>query len=214
MRPNAKMLTLGAVGLLVTAVVGFVLAVLLISWFSNPPFGLGNAPPQPVAFPHTVHAGAPQEGGMGIQCEFCHRNVTRGEAATVPAVESCLFCHKQITGRTETAMAEIAKVRTSFENQEPINWERVNRMPDHVRFVHEAHIRFFTDPDPNLTRVLINGQTADGPLTVQQTCSVCHGEVASMTVVKPKMFQSLKMGTCVDCHRNNNVPTDCTVCHK
>jgi hypothetical protein len=24
----------------------------------------------------------------------------------------------------------------------------------------------------------------------------------------------LKMGTCVDCHRDNNAPTDCTFCHK
>ncbi|MCH7605779.1 MAG: hypothetical protein IH962_01365 [Chloroflexi bacterium] len=213
MRLNAKILTLGAVGLLVTGVVGFVLVVLLISWFSNPPFGLGNAPPQPIAFPHTVHAGTSPDG-MGIQCEFCHRNVTRGEAATVPAVEQCLFCHKNIEGRTETAKAEIAKVRASFEKQEPINWERVHRMPDHVRFVHEAHIRFFTDPDLEITRYLINGEPTNEPLTVQETCTVCHGDVASMTVVKPKRFQSLKMGTCLDCHRNNNVPTDCTVCHK
>ena len=214
MRPSAKLLTLGVVGLLVTVVVGFVTVVLLISWFSNPPFGLGNAPPQPVAFPHTVHAGSPQEGGMGIQCEFCHRNVTRGEAATVPALEQCLFCHKEIGGTTETAKAEIAKVRQSFDLNQPIDWERVHRLPDHVRFIHEAHIRFFTNPDTQLTRRLINGESTNQPLTVQETCSVCHGDVASMTVVKPKQGQSLKMGTCLDCHRNNNVPTDCTVCHK
>ena len=214
MRPSAKILTLGVVGLLVTVVVGFVLVVLLISWFSNPPFGLGNAPPQPVAFPHTVHAGSPESGGMGIQCEFCHRNVTRGAAATVPAVEQCLFCHKEIDGQTATARAEIAKVRQSFKDDAPIDWERVHRLPDHVRFIHEAHIRFFTDPDPQITRRLIDGERTNRPLTVQQTCSICHGDVASMTVVKPKRFQSLKMGTCLDCHRDNNVATDCTVCHK
>jgi len=78
-RVTGKIVALGAVGLGVTGILGFVLVVLLISWFSNPPFGLGNAPPQPVAFPHTVHAGATADGGMGIQCEFCHRNVTKGE---------------------------------------------------------------------------------------------------------------------------------------
>ena len=205
---------MGGVGLVVTVIVGFVIAVLLISWFSNPPFGLGNAPPQPIAFPHTVHAGLPADGGMGIQCEFCHRNVTKGEAATVPAVEQCLFCHKTVGGSTETAMAEIAQVRQIFEDGLAINWERVHRLPDHVRFVHEAHIRFFTSPDPEITRTLIDGQEINEPLTVQQTCSVCHGDVAAMTVVQPKRFQSLKMGTCLDCHRDNNVATDCTVCHK
>ena len=119
MLPSAKMLTLGLVGLTVTVVMGFLIAVLLISWFSNPPFGLGNAPPQPVAFPHTVHAGPTVEGGMGIQCEFCHRNVTRGAAATVPAVEQCLFCHKTIEGQKPSAQAEIATVRQSFEDNDP-----------------------------------------------------------------------------------------------
>ena len=205
MLPSAKMLTLGLVGLTVTVVMGFLVAVLLISWFSNPPFGLGNAPPHPVAFPHTVHAGTAAEGGMGIQCEFCHRNVTRGAAATVPAVEQCLFCHKTIEGQAATAQAEIAKVRQSFEENDPINWERVHRLPDHVRF--------FTDPDQPM-RTGIDGENLSQPLSVSQTCSVCHGDVASMTEVQPKQGQSLKMGTCLDCHRNNNVATDCTVCHK
>ena len=84
MRLDAKMLTLGLVGLTVTVVVGFLLVVLLISWFSNPPFGLGNAPPQPVAFPHTVHAGAVEEGNMGIQCEFCHRKRHQGRRGNGP----------------------------------------------------------------------------------------------------------------------------------
>ena len=97
---KGKMLALSAVGLGLTSIVGFVVVVLLISWFSNPPFGLGNAPHQPVAFPHTIHAGSPADGNMGIQCEFCHRNVTKGAAATVPAVEQCLFCHKEVTGAT------------------------------------------------------------------------------------------------------------------
>ena len=122
-----------------TVIIGFVLVVLFISWFSNPPFGLGNASAQPVAFPHTVHV---EENG--IQCEFCHRNVTKGDAATVPAVEQCLFCHKDIAGRDVQAETEIAKVQQFFADEEPIDWERVHRMPDHVRFVHEAHIRFFT----------------------------------------------------------------------
>ena len=208
------MLAAGLVGLGVTAIVGFLVVVLFISWFSNPPFGLGNAPPQPVAFPHDVHAGPVSEGGMAIQCEFCHRNVTKGEEATVPAVEQCVFCHKVAEGRDDNAKAEILKVSQAFADDTPINWERVHRMPDHVRFVHEAHIRFFTDPETSGVRTLINGEKINEPLTVSQTCSVCHGEVAAMTEVQPKQGQSLKMGTCLDCHRQNNVPTDCTVCHK
>ena len=86
MKPSANIIPFVLVGLVVTGIVGFIVAILMISWFSNPPFGLGNAPPQPIAFPHTVHAGSVEEGGAGIQCEFCHRNVTKGASATVPAV--------------------------------------------------------------------------------------------------------------------------------
>ena len=196
-----------------TVIVGFVLVVLFISWFSNPPFGLGNASAQPVAFPHTVHV---EENN--IQCEFCHRNVTKGDAATVPAVEQCLFCHKDISGRDGGAQTEIAKVQQYFDDEEPIDWERVHRLPDHVRFVHEAHIRFFTS-DTNTDgasgmRFDINGDPVNQALTITETCSICHGDVGSMDEVQPKAGQSLKMGTCLDCHRVNNVPTDCTICHK
>ena len=211
---KGKMLALSAVGLGLTSIVGFVVVVLLISCCSNPPFGLGNAPPQPVAFPHTIHAGSPADGNMGIQCEFCHRNVTKGAAATVPAVEQCLFCHKEVTGATQSATAEIQKVRTAFADGNPIDWERVHRLPDHVRFVHEAHIRFFTDAENSSIRTSINGEKLAAALSVPETCAICHGDEASMTEVQPKRFQSLKMGTCLDCHRENNAPTDCTVCHK
>ena len=208
MMPSRKMLPLMVAGGVATVIMGFVVVVLLISWFSNPPFGLGNAPTQPIAFPHTVHVAE-----NNIQCEFCHRNVTKGAAATVPAVETCLFCHKDIDGGTVTAQEEIHKVRMAFETDTPINWERVHRLPDHVRFIHEAHIRYFTDETIGV-KYGINGEELTKSPDVAQTCTICHGDVANKEVVQPKTGQSLKMGTCVDCHRVNNISTDCTVCHK
>jgi len=206
--PSRKMLPLVVAGGVATVIMGFVVVVLLISWFSNPPFGLGNAPDQPIAFPHTVHGAE-----NNIQCEFCHRNVTKGAAATVPAVETCLFCHKDIDGGTVTGQEEINKVRTAFETDTPINWERVHRLPDHVRFIHEAHIRYFTDETIGV-KYGINGEELTESPDVAQTCTICHGDVANKEVVQPKTGQSLKMGTCVDCHRVNNSSTDCTICHK
>jgi hypothetical protein len=214
------MLPLALVGLIVTVIVGFIVGVLVISWFSHPPFGLGNAPPQPIAFPHTVHAGSPEQGGVGIQCEFCHRNVTKGEAATVPAVENCLFCHQKINhdnavGETPVNLREIQRVVDRFNDDTPINWERVHRLPDHVRFIHEAHIRFLTQGESRTVTLPIGDeQPMELPLPVGEACSVCHGNVAGMTEVQAMAGQSLKMGTCVDCHKVNNVATDCTICHK
>lgn len=220
MRPSANIIPLALVGLVVLGITGFVVYILMVSWFSDPPFGLGHAPPQPIAFPHTVHAGSPQDGGAGIQCEFCHRNVTKGAAATVPASETCLFCHAQINeanleGATAVNLMEIQRVIDRFNDNNPIDWERVHRLPDHVRFIHEAHIRFLTQADPQtVTFPLGDRQPRNLPLPVEESCAVCHGDVASMVEVQPAEGVSLKMGTCVDCHQVVNVATDCTICHK
>ena len=211
-------------GLVVTAIVAFILVVLFISWFSNPPFGWGNAPDQPIAFPHTVHAGSVEEGGHAIQCEFCHRNVTTGAAATVPAVEVCVICHKQVNGSNVVSsevppetLINIQRVLDRHEDKppRPIDWERVHRLPDHVRFIHEAHIRFLTQGEERtVTLPMGDEKPMNLPVSVPEACSVCHGDVAQMEVVQPQDGQSLKMGTCLDCHRENNVSTDCTICHK
>jgi hypothetical protein len=134
--------------------------------------------PQPVAFPHTVHVQALQ-----LDCQFCHRGAATQAAATVPAVEQCMFCHK-VAGHNRP---EVQKVLAAWQNREPINWLRVYRVPDHVHFVHEAHINAGFD------------------------CSVCHGQVGQMQVVQHA--RDLRMGDCITCHQQNNAPTDCTTCH-
>jgi hypothetical protein len=42
-------------------------------------------------------------------------------------------------------------------------------------------------------------------------CATCHGDVKAVRQVE--QVRTLKMGDCVDCHRANNAPTDCAVCH-
>ena len=226
--PTRQLIPLAIAGFVVTAIVAFILVVLFISWFSNSPFGWGNAPDQPIPFPHTVHAGSVEEGGHAIQCEFCHRNVTTGAAATVPAVEVCVICHKQINGSNVTAgareqieelnpdqLVNIQRVLDKHTEGRPIDWERVHRMPDHVRFVHEAHLRFLTQGEPRQVTLPVGDEKPMNlPVTTAEACSVCHGDVAHMQEVQPQQGQSLKMGTCLDCHRENDVSTDCTICHK
>ena len=55
--------------------------------------------------------------------------------------------------------------------------------------------------------------TYDHRLDVKEspTCEQCHGDVAAM--VQVEQVESLKMGQCVDCHRDNGAPTDCAACH-
>lgn len=178
-------------GLVGFAVVVLVVAFILRAWLATPfeVFGFGQPPEQPIDFPHTKHVEV-----AGIDCTFCHRNAVDGSAATVPAVEQCMFCHKIIEGTDRPG--EVAKVVQAAEDGTPINWERVHRLPDHVRFKHEPHLTYFTQ---------VEGQQASN------VCSTCHGDVGSMETVR--QVRTLKMSDCVDCHRENSAPTDCTACH-
>ena len=200
-KPSMKMLPFALVGLGTTVIVLLAVLFLLQAWWSNPipVLGFGDAPDQPIAFPHTTHV-----ADAGIQCEFCHRNVAQGDAASVPAVEQCLFCHQTIVGTSNLEIAKLLEYGgldpTGQEDPliepQPIEWARVHRLPDTVQFAHEPHIRFFS-----------LGQGME----TAQVCAICHGDVAQMEQVE--QVRSLKMGDCVNCHQDNDAPTDCTTCH-
>lgn len=192
-RPSGrKLLLFGILGLggLVGLVVTIGISVFVVTaWFGLPlaAFGMNDGPEQPIAFPHPVHV-----QDIGLDCTFCHRNVTEGAAASIPAVGLCMTCHLT----TGDDLPEVEKLRNFHSSGTPIDWVRVHRVPDHVNFVHEPHIRRFAQDYEN---------GAAG------TCQLCHGDVGGM--VKVKQVRSLKMGDCVDCHRDNEAPTDCTTCH-
>ena len=155
-----------------------------VTWLTQ----AADGPEQPIEFMHTVHVEQ-----NDIDCVFCHRNVETGAEATIPAIEQCMMCHKVINGENPKVenplhIAEIAKLQAHWENQEPIDWVRVHVIPDHVRFVHASHIKAGFE------------------------CATCHGDVGSMERVK--QVRSLNMGDCLACHRENNAPTDCTICHR
>ncbi|MBI4340065.1 MAG: cytochrome c3 family protein [Chloroflexi bacterium] len=211
-KARSHFLILGSlVGLGGLVVLGAVVFFLGNAWFGLPVNA--QAPVQPIAFPHTVHAGTEASGGVGIDCTFCHRNVDKGPTATVPSVQQCMFCHSKITGAgsaSPTAETEITKLRDASAAGEPVNWIRVHRLPDHVQFVHDVHITYLMANPGKIVNVtpVIN---PDGTADAGQTCSTCHGDVAKMAAVQ--QVRALKMGDCVDCHRQNNAYTDCAACH-
>ena len=193
-KPSGKRIALfsalGIGGLAVLAAVAALFLWVMFAWFTIPPAS-GEGPEQPIDFPHTTHV---EE--LGLDCVFCHREVETSAQASIPAVALCMTCHQAVDGSDEDAMAEIQKLQDAYEEGDPIEWTRVHRVPDHVHFVHEAHIKYFTERDGVETAAV---------------CSTCHGDVGGME--KVKQVESLKMADCVECHRENDAPTDCTTCH-
>ncbi len=208
-------LGLGSLG--VVALGGAVLAFIITAWLGQPipVLGFDQTVEQPIPFPHTIHAGSGtytnstggQVQGLGADCTFCHRTVTSQANAGVPAVQFCAYCHQVIGGEDSEPLTQIRTAAGIIgDNPHPIDWKRVHRMPDHVRFVHEPHIRYLmANPDK------IANTTSGVNIGASAVCSTCHGDVASMDQVA--QVEPLKMGQCVNCHRDNEAPTDCASCH-
>lgn len=208
-------LGLGSLG--VVAVIGAVLAFVITAWLGQPipVLGFDQSVEQPIAFPHTIHAGnavytnstGEQVQGLGMDCTFCHRTVTSQANAGVPPVQFCAYCHQVIGGEESEPLTQVRMAAGIVGDEpHPIDWKRVHRMPDHVRFVHEPHIRYLTNHPEAVTN-----STSGVSMGAAGVCSTCHGDVAAMEEVA--QVEPLKMGQCVNCHRDNNAPTDCASCH-
>ena len=209
---------LGFGSLGVVAVMGAVLAFVITAWLGQPipVLGFDQKIEQPIPFSHTIHAGTgvyenslgDQVQGLGMDCTFCHRTVTTQANAGVPPVQFCAYCH-QVIGKDESEPLTQIRMAAGVIGDEPhpINWKRVHRMPDHVRFVHEPHIRYLTANPQAVTNTTSGVKTGAAGV-----CSTCHGDVASMSKTVTQV-EPLKMGQCVNCHRDNNAPTDCASCH-
>lgn len=159
-----------------------VTAVLARAYFLSPTWQPREE--QPIAFPHTRHAQV-----AGLECQYCHRTVNDEAFAGMPALELCMDCHQSIDNGSE----QLDVLYEHFNNSEPINWKKIHDMPDHVQFVHSAHIDYGFE------------------------CSECHGDVGAPEdeggINYIEQVRDLRMGDCIDCHKQHGAPTDCSTCH-
>lgn len=122
---------------------------------------------QPVPFSHRHHVNE-----LGIDCRYCHINVEQSQSAGMPTSETCMNCHSQIW--KDSPMLE--PVRESFRTGKPVQWTRVNRVPDFVYFDHSIHV-------------------ARGV-----ACTTCHGPIQKMPLAWRQA--SMQMSWCLQCHRH------------
>jgi len=158
-------------------------AVALTQPSAAPPFR-AKGPAQPINFSHQIHAGK-----LGMNCLYCHSSAEKSSIANIPAVSTCMGCHKMV----RADQPEIQKLAGYFERNEQVQWVEVYSLPAHVKFNHKRHVK------------------------AGLACQQCHGPVETMPVLY--QYPSLKMGWCVSCHRQRlddpKFPTsmDCLICH-
>ena len=160
--------------------------------------GIGYQPEQPIAFSHKLHA-----GDMAIDCQYCHIGVEKSRVASVPALNVCMGCHSL----ARVDKPEIQKLTQYYNENKPLPWKRIHRVPDFAYFNHSVHVN----------KGII--------------CQDCHGEVQNMDTVANNKFKSIgqvnsfTMGACLECHRTaqakfpnlpnlNKGPENCGTCHR
>jgi Cytochrome c7 and related cytochrome c len=165
--------------------------VLCVGWYTQPDrFVRGYQPAQPIPYSHQLHAGT-----LRIPCLYCHSGALKSRVAGIPTVDKCMNCHKV----TRVDRPDIKRLTAINNSGEPLRWERIHSLPDHVYFDHRPHVHA-------------------GIL-----CQTCHGEVQTMQVVY--QYMSMRMGNCLGCHRSpqDALPADskiargpenCYACHR
>lgn len=156
-------------------------------------YNVGYQPTQPINFSHELHAGK-----MGIDCQYCHTGVAKGRQAVIPAANTCMNCHS--VARKDKP--EIIKLTSFYNEDKPIPWERIHKLPEHVYFNHSVHVNKGLE------------------------CKECHGQVQNMA--KVAQVKSFMMSDCLACHRSapekyphlvnltglKKGPENCSACHR
>lgn len=140
------------------------------------------AVPQPIAFNHRLHI-----EDEGLECGFCHEYVQVSAHAGLPGEEICAECHDTAQGDSE----EAARVTAMIEQGDPLRFNKLFSLPDHVFYTHRRHV-------------------AIGKLE----CLECHGRIAEMERPPERPLVSMSMDYCMDCHREQGETLDCNACHR
>jgi hypothetical protein len=164
-----------------TAIPGLLLLVIgavVLSAYSGASSSQGNQPTQPINFPHPRHAGAVKDGGLGLNCLYCHNTANKSFDVGMPAVGTCMGCHTVVAA----GKPEIKKLAKYAADRRPVPWIRIHKVPEYVHFPHVRHVN------------------------AGVTCQSCHGQVQKMNQVY--QYSSLNMGWCINCHVNGYDPKE------
>lgn len=179
----------------------------------------GYLPEQPVKFIHSVHVCENE-----VDCKYCHHSAYESKHAGIPSTNVCMNCHKAVKKGSRYGEVEIGKIYAAigFDPEtgtyldgegnnghsspqdsfggEPIKWNKVHNLPDHVYFSHQQH-------------VVVGGLQ----------CQNCHGDVETWSAGRiasvdhintlvdkyPGLIElskpTLTMGWCIECHNKASI---------
>ncbi|MFD0939889.1 c-type cytochrome [Pedobacter boryungensis] len=161
----------------------------------------GYQPVQPIKFSHELHAGINQ-----IDCQYCHSGAFKSKNSTIPSLNVCMNCHKNVQARTEDGQIspEIQKIYNALgydadkqtydkTKEKPIEWVRVHNLPDFAYFNHSQHVV--------VGEAAIRKEKGINPK--DPVCFACHGPVNTMEEIY--QYSPLTMKWCINCHKDADI---------
>jgi mono/diheme cytochrome c family protein len=162
----------------------------------------GYQPTQPIKFSHELHAGVNQ-----IDCQYCHAGAFESKNATLPSLNVCMNCHKQVQARDShdgNISPEIQKIYNALgydadkmtydkSKEKPIEWVRVHNLPDFAYFNHSQHVVVAEEAI----------RKEKGLKPNEPVCFACHGPVNTMAEIY--QYSPLTMKWCVNCHKDTKL---------
>lgn len=197
----------------VVAIVALPIALITAVWLilhSSYVTAVDAAIPQPVPFSHEHHVTVDK-----IDCRYCHTSVEETAFAGMPASDVCMNCHSVLFSDSEM----LEPVRVSYTTGVPLQWTRVNDLPDYVYFDHSIHV------NKGVGCISCHGRVDRMPLTwkakplYMQWCLDCHRNPAPHLRPEDEIFKFNQIATNPDAlmlHYQIDTTglTDCTTCHR
>jgi len=126
-------------------------------------------------------------GDVGLECSTCHEYFNAGEHSGLPSLSTCQGCHEEAL----TESPEEQRLLDLIATDPQVTFRKLFRLPDHAYYSHRRHVA-----------------------VAGLQCGTCHGPIEATTVPPQYPLVRMTMATCISCHEEQNVATDCTDCHR
>jgi len=124
---------------------------------------------------------------VGLECSTCHEYYLTGEHSGLPSLDTCQLCH----GEAITDSPEEQRLLEAIASDPQPTFRKLFRLPDHAYYSHRRHVA-----------------------VAGLECETCHGPIAQTTEPPRYPLVRITMATCINCHTQQDVMTDCTDCHR
>ncbi|MBU0514855.1 MAG: cytochrome c family protein [Proteobacteria bacterium] len=145
-------------------------ASLIVGWLAFP-LVLYGSKMQPLNFNHKVHMANAENG-----CADCHKFRQDGTFTGVPRLGSCIKCHEEAQGSTESEKLFVKTWSQRYKKDKTVEvpWLKYYKQQPCVYFPHIAHVRL----------------KADGGYDPVQ-CRACHGDHGRTTRLPSYQYNRL-----------------------